>query len=198
MIAVRGHKSAIVQALLPLLPATEAVIEVARGECMPLGADRYLFCAGLLLGKSNHAMEELNATFEANYWSVRNEVDRIVAKNDRARICVIGSESGFAGSYDQAYALAKAGVHQYVEEKKLRTPEQQLVCVAPSIISDAGMTMRRTDSDVLVRKCRAHPKRRFVTSVEVARLVHFVLYVDRGYLSNTVIRMNGGQHTCTS
>jgi NAD(P)-dependent dehydrogenase (short-subunit alcohol dehydrogenase family) len=198
-LAVRGAKSRIVQELLPLLPAGEQVVSVARHGQVPIDADRYLFCAGLLLGLAHPSPEQENAIYQANFHSVRRACERIIAVNDRARICVIGSESGFSGSFDTAYAQAKKRLHQWVEAKRLRTPEQQLVCIAPSIIADAGMTMRRDDGDVLIARCRSHPKRRFLASAEVARLIHFVLYVDEGYLSGVTLRMNGGMHTtCTA
>lgn len=193
-LAVRGANSQIAVELRKLLPLDEQVIAVGRGEPMPW-AERYLFCCGLMLGKQDYSVSELRASYEANYHSVRRECDRIIAGNLQARICVIGSESGFSGSFDAAYAVSKAALHRYVEAKRLLTRVQQLVCIAPSIIADAGMTMRRKDGDVLIRKCRAHPKGRFITSLEVARAVHFALYVDEGYLSNVVVRMNGGQHT---
>ena len=106
---------------------------------------------------------------------------------------MIGSESGFAWGFDGAYAGAKAALHCYVENKPLR-PKQQLVCIAPGIIEDAGMTERRMDKENLEKRRKDHPKHRFLTSDEVAKLAHFLLYVDQGYISNVVIRMNGGDH----
>ena len=55
------------------------------------------------------------------------------------------------------------------------------------------MTLRRTDRDRLERRAAKHPKRRFLDAADVARLVHFLLYVDRGYVSGCVIRMHGGE-----
>jgi NAD(P)-dependent dehydrogenase (short-subunit alcohol dehydrogenase family) len=121
--------------------------------------------------------------------------DQVFDERELARVVVIGSESGFSGSYDSAYAAAKAGLHAYVETKRLK-PRQQLVCVAPGIIADAGMTTRRPDKDALAARALEHPKRRFVTALEVAKLIRFLLYDDIGYLSGITIRMNGGQHTC--
>lgn len=198
MIAIRGAKSKIAQELLELLPCGEQVVEIGRGDAMLLDADRYLFCAGLLLGTNEPTAKQYEAALEANFEAVRWQCDRVIEGNPDARICVVGSESGFSGSFDIAYAQAKAALHRYVETKRLRTRDQQLVCIAPSIIADAGMTMRRTDGGTLIRKSQAHPKRRFLTSREVARAIHFALYVDEGYLSGVVVRLNGGQHTCTS
>jgi NAD(P)-dependent dehydrogenase (short-subunit alcohol dehydrogenase family) len=192
-IAIRGFGSEIVRGLIPLLPAGEELISVPRDGAMPAAADRYLFCAGFLAGEHIHQLSsaERQATMEVNFLSVVADCETILAKNPDARICIIGSESGFSGSFDAAYAGSKAAIHTYVETKPL-SPGQQLVAVAPSIISDAGMTLRRDDRALLDQRAATHPKRRFLLAREVAALVHFLLYVDEGYLSGTVIRMHGG------
>jgi NAD(P)-dependent dehydrogenase (short-subunit alcohol dehydrogenase family) len=197
MIAIRGFRSWIAQQLLTLLPADESVLPIERDRDAPRMCDRYLFCAGVLHGKRRQELttEELTTSLFVNWLQVVEDCDRIFAANDVARVCVIGSESGFAGSYDDTYAEAKKQMHAYIERKTLRTSQQQLVCIAPSIIADAGMTTRRKDIDHLALRREQHPKQRFLQSIEVARLVHHVLYVDRGYLSGVTIRVNGGAHT---
>ena len=170
-------------------------VAVPRDTPMP-DADRYLFCQGVLIGKrvGDQSDEERALAWRVNYAQIRDECDRLIAGNDQARICVIGSEAGYVGSYDAIYAQTKAALHQYVRDKRLRTPEQQLICIAPSLIEDAGMCSRRVDMENVERKRQSHPKGRLLTAAEVARLVYFVLYEDRGYLSGVVLRMNGGAH----
>lgn len=202
MIAIRGINSKIAQELIKLLPTEEYLNAFAVGRDPVPGdsdlwhADRYFFCQGLLrpcqIGDQTEA--ERAEGFSVNAGQVIGACDRILETNPKARICVMGSESGFAWSYDGVYAAAKAALHRYVETKRLK-PDQQLVCVAPSIIADAGMTTRRDDQEILVSRLREHPKRRFLMSEEVARMVHFLLYVDHGYTTGVVIRMNGGAHT---
>lgn len=197
MIAIRGYSSTIAQELAKLLPADETVHVVHRGAHMPTDADRYFICQGLLRPKSvdQQTKAEIEEGWEVNLRYITKRCDWVLSQNDRARICVIGSESAFSGSYDMTYATTKKLLHDYVKEKRLYTPEQQLVCVAPSIIEDSGMTERRLDQDRLDKRRREHPKRRFLRAREVARLVRFLLYVDDGYVCNAVIRMNGGEHT---
>lgn len=194
MIAIRGASSAIALALLALV--TEPVVEIPRDGPVPMNADRYLFTAGLL--RASPMRQQTAAEISEGWWvnagSVIRACDEIIARNPVARICVMGSESGYAGSFDGTYAAAKAALHAYVETKALTYPGQQLVAIAPSIIGDAGMTLRRKDTEALMRRRLDHPKRRFLEAAEVAALVHHVLYVDRGYLSGTVIRMHGGGH----
>jgi NAD(P)-dependent dehydrogenase (short-subunit alcohol dehydrogenase family) len=190
MLAVTGYRSKIVQELIPLLPEGE---EVVRMDGEPPICNRYLLCAGVLRPKPivEQSQEEIAETFRVNCaWPIQF-CDNMLASNPEARICVIGSESGCAWSFDGAYAAAKAGLHLYVETKKL-APHQQLVCIAPSIISDAQMTLDRKDTENLERRRQEHRTKRFLKAVEVARLVHFLLYQDEGYISGTVIRVNGG------
>ena len=198
MIAIRGAGSSIAQQLIAMLPEGERAEAISRGASMPVSAARYFFCVGLLRSKSmaDQTDDEIGESMVANYSQVAFECDRLLSANACARICVMGSESGFSGSFDGAYALAKERLHKYVETKRLQYPGQQLVCVAPSIISDSGMTLRRVDTDDLERRRWAHPKRRYLTAMEVAQMVHFLLYVDRGYTTGTVIRMNGGTAAC--
>lgn len=195
MLAVTGYNTTIVQSLLSLIPTRETVRRIAPGETLgdAVKAERFVFAAGLLLGKavSEYQDGDMEAVMQANYyWPVRL-CEQILAENPAARIVVLGSESGIKGSHDTVYAGAKAALHKYVETKKLK-PYQQLVCVAPSIVEDSGMTQRRQDLDNLERRRREHPKGRLLKAKEVARLIHFLLYVDRGYISGTTIVMNGG------
>lgn len=196
MIAIRGAASVIAQSLVPLLPEGEVVAKVGRHDKPPLEAERYLFCQGVINPRPITMQGDVMIadTFMVNAGRVIKTCDHIIEANDRARIVVMGSESGFAGSFDGAYAAAKAGLHAYVETKRLRTPTQQLVCIAPTIIRHSGMTLARADLDEVDRRGREHPKKRWLTPGEVARLVHFCLYQDDGYLTGVVIRVNGGAH----
>jgi NAD(P)-dependent dehydrogenase (short-subunit alcohol dehydrogenase family) len=189
MLAVTGLRSKIIAELQRLVPE-ETIVRI-EGE--PPQAERYVLAAGLLRPKRLHqqSLAEIGEGLDVNLVRPMEICDNVLARNENARICVIGSESGFAWSYDGVYAASKAALHRYVETKKLK-PNQQLVCVAPSIIGDAGMTLARADTKNLEKRRNAHPKKRFLKSSEVAKFVHFLLYVDDGYLSGQVFRMNGG------
>ena len=192
-LAVTGRDSTIVQELVRHLDNDEdAVVEMHDADNIPI-VSRYLLCAGVIRPKQlkDQSRHEIAETLAVNLIRPMHLCDAILARNEHARICVIGSESGYTWSFDGAYAAAKSALHRYVETKKL-LPTQQLICIAPSIIEDSGMTRARTDYENLERRRQSHPKKRFLTAAEVARLVHFVLYQDEGYLSGQVIRMNGG------
>lgn len=195
MLAIRGAGSTIVAALAPIV--FDECLHVSRDADMPLSAERYLFCAGLLRGKSvaEQTPAEIEEGLNVNLWQITRDCELILSANDTARICVIGSESAYRGSYDGVYATAKKALHEYVEHRRIK-PTQQLVCVSPTVIADAGQNARREDEWRVTQRKERHPKKRFLSSSEVARLIHFILYQDDGYLTNVVIRLNGGEHTC--
>ena len=196
MLCLRGAGSSIAHVLAALLSEKEEIKVLARDEALEFKAERYVFFQGLLQPKQmmEQTPEEIKESFWVNAGWIIRECDALLAYNPKARICVLGSESGFKWSFDGAYAAAKAALHRYVEAKKLPSSQQQLVCVAPSIIFNTGMTARRTDFANLKKLQAEHPKGRFLAASEVAAMIYFLLYVDRGYTTNTVIRMNGGQH----
>lgn len=191
-ICITGWRSKIAEEFRKVYPG-----ECYRGDAvagtMP-EATRYLFCQGLLYAKrgQDQTEEERRASYDVNYHSIVEACDSILARQGDARICVIGSESAYRGSFDDTYAISKMLLHSYVTKKRLNFRHQQLVCISPGIIEDAGMTTRRTDLDRLDARRSAHPMKRFVTSEEVA-LLAFDLLMSHPYVSGTVVRMHGGE-----
>jgi NAD(P)-dependent dehydrogenase (short-subunit alcohol dehydrogenase family) len=195
MLAVTGYNSRIVQELRTLLPEGEEVVALAsRGRAIAtVESDRFLLCAGVIRPAKlvDQTDEDVAETLDVNCIAPIRFCEWVLERFETARICVIGSESAFTWSFDDAYAASKVALHRYVETRKLG-PKQQLICIAPSIIGDCNMTTGREDHENLARRKEEHPKKRFLRAAEVAKLVHFLLYVDEGYLSGQVIRMNGG------
>jgi len=190
MLVVTGVGSNIFQCLLQLLPKWEKWegrrIDLDSVD-WPIDADRYLFCSGVINA-------DLRETLNVNMIYPIRVSDFVLNENPKARICIIGSESAYTWSYDALYAASKVAIHRYVETKRLPYPDQQLVCVAPSIIEDCGMTLRRKDKKALAKRADALPKKRWLKAMEVAKMVYHLLYVDAGYTTGVVIRMNGGAH----
>jgi len=207
MIVVTGYTSKIAQefmAMCAIAPGERSDGGVESGwhdgyfcrvpdDDFPLDAERYLFCQGLLRPKrmQDQTEEERAEGFEVNLDSIVRACDAVLATNATARICIIGSESAYKGSFDDVYAICKMLIHSYVERKKL-APGQQIVAISPGIIEDAGMTTRRTDQDTLNFRRAMHPMGRFLQSREVAELAHHLLF-HQPYIRNTVIRVHGGQ-----
>ncbi len=202
MLYVTGSSTTIFKALLPMLPEGERIrnntADLSRPPhewllSLPVDADRYLLAAGFMSGQSPSDISRVDRmkTLAVNCLSVQTICQHVLEQNPLARICVVGSESGYSGSYDESYAEAKRAAHEFIEGFPIGSG-QQLVGVAPSIIKDSGMTQRRKDLANLGNLENTHPKGRFLAAKEVARLIHFLLYQDLGYITGTVVRINGG------
>ncbi len=113
--------------------------------------------------------------------------------NPKARIVIVGSESGLKGSYDIVYALSKSSINKYVEERQILKKEQQLICVAPSTIIDGNMTLKRKDKHNVRKSIKNNPKKRGLFSKEVSKLIYDISFNNTDYLTNTVININGGK-----
>jgi NADP-dependent 3-hydroxy acid dehydrogenase YdfG len=207
-IGVTGFRTTIAQNLLAMVP-NETVVSIGRQPtddvmvdfadefdvtAIPPDLDRYLLAAGLLVPRTlfQQTFRETAASFAVNLTSAIRICEHVLSNNSQARIAIIGSES-WRGSYDTSYFLAKRGINAYVEGRRLAFPEQQLVVVSPTIVMDAGMTTRRHDLDRVHQRAEAAPQQRLLDSAEVAELIHYCLYVNRGSLTNTVVSLNGGE-----
>lgn len=171
MLAVTGFSSTIVQALRK--SGVEDIVRIGRNELPPFSASHYLLAAGLL-----HQASVLDQSPLEQYESVLVNMIRplrlcemILRANTCARICVVGSESGIKGSFDEVYATSKAGIMAYVKWRKL-LPTQQLFAVAPTVISDSGMTMRRKDYPGVLST------RKTITAQRVAEVIRQTLLLE--------------------
>jgi NAD(P)-dependent dehydrogenase (short-subunit alcohol dehydrogenase family) len=194
-ICISGFNTTIAQRFCSLLSPDEAIEARTLGDIDAAAHSRYLICTGFLAGQDLENIGDAAArmTWEANFLRIGQLCDEIISRNADARICIIGSESGYRGSFDMAYAGAKAAIHLYIETAKLKFPRQQIVGIAPGIILDSGMTQRRDDKSNLMDRAFFRRRGEWINAIDVARLAHFLLYVDSGNITNTVIRINGGE-----
>jgi NAD(P)-dependent dehydrogenase (short-subunit alcohol dehydrogenase family) len=162
---------------------------------IPLDLDYYLIALGYLIPKrmcEQSKVEVLDSVTINLLFSVLL-CEKILDVNKSARILLLGSESGQKGSYDTSYFVSKAGLSQYVKEKHVKFPSQQIVMVSPSLIEDTKMTQERQDLDEVLKQANSLPKKRYLMASEVAELILFLLLSDKGYINNEVIEMNGGK-----
>ena len=175
------------------------VEHLRRGKLPPPGDNnhRLLICQGLQVQKKvfDQTTAEMSDALAVNMQEVIQLCDYQLGLDARARICVIGSEAAYTGSHNMAYSASKAAIHHYVEYRRV-SKQQQLVCIAPTMIVPSGMHDRRNADGITasIDRMQKHPKKRWLKPIEVARMVHFLLCVDEGYTTNVVIRMNGGSH----
>lgn len=162
---------------------------------IPLDCERYIITLGYLIPKkiTEQTNEESLNSMAINLLFPVRLIEKILEVNEKARIIILGSESGFKGSFDTSYFIAKAGLSSYVREKHIKYPNQQLVMVAPSVILDTKMTQERDDLELVMERAKDLPKQRYLMSKEVAEAIYFLLYVDKGYINNEIININGGK-----
>ncbi len=137
--------------------------------------------------------DEINDQININLISVIKICEIALRYNKKVKIIILGSESGIKGSYDIVYGLMKSAVHKYVEERKIKFPKQQLVCIAPSTIIDTKMTLKRNDKKNIIKSIKDNPKKRGLRAKEIANLIYNIFYSSTDYITNTVIRVDGGK-----
>ena len=128
-----------------------------------------------------------------NLMSVIKICEIALEKNKNVKIIVLGSESGIKGSHDIVYGLMKTSLHKYVEERRINYPKQQLICISPSTIIDSRLTFKRKDQKNILKSIRSNPKKRGIMSFEIAELIYNIFYETTDYITNTVIKVDGGK-----
>ena len=136
---------------------------------------------------------DIVSQISVNLLSVVKICEVALQHNKKVKIIILGSESGINGSFDIVYSLTKAAIHKYVEERKIKYPEQQLICLAPSTIIDSHMTIKRKDKINIQKSIINNPKKRGILSKEISNLIYALFYEQTNYISNTVIRIDGGK-----
>ncbi len=207
-ILLTGGNSSICKELVELLPSSLDKIIYTKKDCdfsnleaidklsdTILSCNRIVIAHGCITSKLYKEMteQEILYSLKVNLLSVVRMVE-IALDNPNVRIAVIGSESGIKGSHDISYGLSKIALHKYIEERRIKYSGQQLVCVAPSLIVDSGMTARRHDQENVKAAILKNPKGRGLFTKEVAQMICSLLFIDMGYTTNTVIHMNGGKY----
>lgn len=143
----------------------------------------FVLAAGVLHGKRILELtgREIVECLAVNTINVIRLCEHILTTRDDACIVVVGSESGWKGSYDQLYAASKAAVHSYVKTRHTQGRYQQLIGIAPPIIIDAGMTTRRPDFEAIKAGAR-----KTTTSFHVAERIWELMQSEK---RNEVVSM---------
>lgn len=157
--------------------------------------DRIFLCHSILSNKKHLSKSEvqIHKQLNINLLSKIKICEISLKYNPKARIFIVGSESGLKGSYDIVYGLSKSSINKYVEERKIFKKDQQLVCIAPSTIIDGKMTLKRKDIKNVRKSVKNNPKKRGIYSVEISKLLYDLSFNNTDYITNTVINVNGGK-----
>jgi NAD(P)-dependent dehydrogenase (short-subunit alcohol dehydrogenase family) len=210
-LVVVGASSEISQALKALYEPTGVVQLVGRGTLPPLfdtttsteidfssidtGADHYCINIGYLSGKNANEISDSEAlkSIQINLIFPVKIAEYILRSNPKARVVIVGSESGTKGSYDTYYFLAKAALNKYIQERQITYPLQTLNIVCPSMIKDGNMTVSRADQDRVELALKSNPKQQPLMARDVAMLIHNLLLEGSGFLTNQIIGIDGGK-----
>jgi short-subunit dehydrogenase len=160
-----------------------------------INVDKILLLQSVISSKNflRRKQKDINSQISINFLSIIKICEIALKYNKRVKIIILGSESGIKGSYDIIYGLMKSALHKYVEERKINFPGQQLICISPSTIIDAKMTIKRKDKKNVLKSILSNPKKRGIMSFEIADLIYNIFYKTTDYLTNTVIRVDGGK-----
>ena len=58
-----------------------------------------------------------------------------------------------------------------LKKKKIKYPNQQLICIAPSTIIDTKMTLKRKDKKNVLKSIINNPKKRGIKAFEISNLI---------------------------
>lgn len=207
-ILVTGGSSKIGKEFIKLLPKNIVINNPKRSEWdlsknkfnkkqlnLIKNSDKIVILHSKLSSKSHlkKSLKDITDQICINLTSIIRICEIALSTNPKARIIILGSESGLKGSYDIIYALTKSSIHKYVEERKIKYKDQQLLCLAPSTISDGKMTLKRKDKKNVKKSININPKKRGIKSKEISIFIYKLLFEITDYVSNTTIHINGGK-----
>jgi 3-oxoacyl-[acyl-carrier protein] reductase len=150
---------------------------------------------GLLLRTSSERMREsLSINLEATMRTARAALPAML-KNRYGRIVTVSSVVAAVGNAGQTvYAAAKAGVEGFTRSLAREVGSRGITvnCVAPGII-DTDMT-RSMSGEVRDRAIAATALGRAGTPAEVASAIGFLCSEAAGYVTGSVLQVNGGMY----
>ena len=120
------------------------------------------------------------------------ELSKTMRKNKQGKMIFISSAAAYVGSRDIPYSISKAALLGLVRGlgKNLKETGIYVYGVAPGIVetqmSNLMSQSRKADA------VNATFDKRVCRSIEVARLVRFLLIEDDGYMNGSVVHINDG------
>lgn len=178
--------------------ATQAAIAQIKRDYGPL--EILVNNAGITRDVAMHRMtfEQWNDVVQTNLSSCFNTC-RAVIKDMReggfGRIVNIGSINGQAGQYGQVnYAAAKSGLHGFSKALAQENAAKGITVnvIAPGYV-DTDM-VRAVPADIVKKIIANIPVGRLGQREEIAGCVEFLVNDNAGFITGSVLSVNGGQH----
>lgn len=159
--------------------------------------DVVIFCTGYLPGKAliDYTDTDLYNVMEANILVVLRTIKTLLPYiNAEASVIFIGSISGTAGSFDEAYAASKASLVGLTKSlaKKSRN-NIRYNCLAPGLIEDTKMSKQLSDEEISNHK-KQTPTGQLVQSDQIAKICVDLCKPHWNSLNGQVININGGRY----
>ena len=159
--------------------------------------DVFVHFAGIMLSKSllESNIEDIENMVKVNLTAPIYLVSKIIPKlSDKGLIIMIGSQSAYKGSYDDLYAITKAGVHGLVGSLAPKlAPDKRIINIAPGITRGTKMTDRRSEDDLSNATSRV-PLNRLAEAKEIALICMELSNDTFNYMTGNTIDINGGNH----
>lgn len=157
----------------------------------------FVHFAGIMLSKSlpESCFEDIENMVKVNLIAPTYLVSQIIPKlTDKGLIIMIGSQSAYKGSYDDLYAITKAGIHGLVGSLAPKlAPEKRIINIAPGITRGTKMTDRRSEDDLANATSRV-PLNRLAEAKEIAQICMQLTNDSFSYMTGNTVDINGGNH----
>lgn len=148
---------------------------------------------GLLIAADRHALEEVvRVNLLGSILAVQSLLPHFL-EHRCGRIVLVGSASGMRGSAGQAnYAASKAGLIGLARSVTMEYSKRGITCNVVSagfIYAGMAVTLSESRRSEVIRQI---PAGRFGRPEEVAASVKFLLEDSSGYITGTVLTVDGG------
>jgi NAD(P)-dependent dehydrogenase (short-subunit alcohol dehydrogenase family) len=160
--------------------------------------DHLINNAGITIDKTVRDMtvEEWHAVLRINlsgsFYMIKSVLEHMIERGS-GRIVNISSVIGQRGNIGQAhYAASKAGMFGFTKSLALEVARKGITvnCVAPGYVdTDMVAAVDKGTMDLLLARV---PVGRIGHGHEIARAVQFLLGEDAGYITGSVVSVNGG------